>query len=195
MRTPVVRAGRALINNKRRKRMLWLRRAAASMGNPLRATVATAAELLSKFSTLLRVVVVDRTEEGRRRATRRRRRWAIATAIVLIIPSGLFAWLWVWALHAVSFRPFLLILQCTSGRRPLPCAKKESPSPAGAILYCRRDRTNYFRNGRARVRASGPRPTHRRSVPPVIWVGMPVTRGTKARSSIHRLDVGVLGEL
>jgi penicillin-binding protein 1A len=83
--------------------MLRLRRTVAAMGNLLRATVVTAADLLLRLWRLLCVAVVDRTEEGRRRATRRRRRYAIAAAIVLIIPSGLFAWLWVWALHAVSF--------------------------------------------------------------------------------------------
>jgi penicillin-binding protein 1A len=83
--------------------MLRLRRTAAARGNLLRATVATAADLLLKFSALLRVVVVDRTEEGRRRAARRRDRYVIVAATVLILPLGLFTWLGVWALHAVSF--------------------------------------------------------------------------------------------
>jgi penicillin-binding protein 1A len=79
-----------------------LRRTAAALGNLLGATEARAADLLVKFARLLRVAVVDRTEEGRQRAARRRRRYTIAAAIIMIIPPGLFAWLWVWALHAVS---------------------------------------------------------------------------------------------
>ena len=43
-------------------------------------------------------------DDGKRdRAARRRRRYVIAAVIVPCLPLGLLAWLWVWALHGVTF--------------------------------------------------------------------------------------------
>src|ERR1041385_5921981 len=66
-------------------------------------------------------------DDERPRGARRGRRYVIAAAVLLCLPLGFVAWLWLWALHDVTFPSTAeatsqrgIALQAADGRALLP---------------------------------------------------------------------------